>query len=90
MFFVFCRELTQRFFFVIGFGKPIVALSFWVSGIILYARAPSLNNVKGKWFISCVLFLNMFLVFVFTSKTFLSFYFFFESTLVPILFLLLI
>ena len=87
VFILFSRELIQGYFFFRGLAKPIVVLSFWVSGIILYARVSSLKNVGGKWLISCVFFLNFFLVLAFTSKTLLRFYFLFERTLVPTLLL---
>lgn len=82
-------ELIQRSLHMVGVSKAIVVLTFWVGGIILYASVSSFINRKARWLLTCVFFLNFFLVCALRSKTLLRFYFFFERTLVPTLFLVL-
>jgi len=84
----FSSELTQSIFCFQGVVKPIIILTLWVAGIILYASSPIFSNRGGAWLILCVFLLNLLLVLTFSAKNLFRLYFFLESTLIPTLFLI--
>jgi len=70
-----------------GWVKPFVCLSIWVGAIIFLARAPNFIN-RDRWFCVSVRSLTVFLLLALTSSSLVSFYYFFERTLLPTLFLI--
>nr|YP_010875378.1 NADH dehydrogenase subunit 4 [Balta curvirostris]WGW15125.1 NADH dehydrogenase subunit 4 [Balta curvirostris] len=72
----------------ISFG--LILLSFWIC-ILMIIASESINYYKyfSYFFIFMILFLMLFLYCAFSSMTIFSFYFFFESSLIPTLFLIL-
>nr|YP_010046681.1 NADH dehydrogenase subunit 4 [Tripteroides tasmaniensis]QPJ78612.1 NADH dehydrogenase subunit 4 [Tripteroides tasmaniensis] len=68
----------------------LILLSFWICSLMLMASEGVLrsNNYK-KLFLLMIIFLLMMLVFTFSSLSVFMFYLFFESSLIPTLFLIL-
>lgn len=55
---------------------------------MLLARVPYFSGGGDGWFVVGVVSLTVFLVLAFRSMTLISFYYFFERTLLPTLFLI--
>lgn len=85
---LFCPDFIQSFLCVVGVVKPIVVLTFWVGAIMIYARASSFRNKFDLGLVACVRSLVVLLLAAFTSKSLIRLYLFFESTLIPTLFLI--
>nr|BDC91898.1 NADH dehydrogenase subunit 4 [Armandia sp. GK-2021] len=85
---LFCPDFIQSFLCIVGFVKPVVVLTFWVGAMMVYASAPSFSNQFDLSLVACVSSLVVLLLAAFTSKSLISLYLFFESTLIPTLFLI--
>nr|YP_010586051.1 NADH dehydrogenase subunit 4 [Apsilochorema hwangi]UZZ43787.1 NADH dehydrogenase subunit 4 [Apsilochorema hwangi] len=71
---------------MISFG--LILLSIWICALMLMAsQSIYMNNYYYSGFIFNVLFLLLMLIFTFSSLNFFFFYLFFESSLIPILIL---
>nr|QEE94419.1 NADH dehydrogenase subunit 4 [Toxorhynchites sp. CL-2019] len=96
--FMFMMKITFSYYFSsisYGFGMDMISyglimLSFWICSLMLMASEMiyRVNNYK-KLFIFMVLLLLLMLVFTFSSLSMFMFYLFFESSLIPTLFLIL-
>nr|YP_009487844.1 NADH dehydrogenase subunit 4 [Anopheles nimbus]AWB98935.1 NADH dehydrogenase subunit 4 [Anopheles nimbus] len=73
---------------MISYG--LILLSFWICGLMLMAseKVYFINNYKNL-FLLMILFLLLMLVLTFSSMSMFMFYLFFESSLIPTLFLIL-
>lgn len=84
--------LSQISFFlgldILSYG--LILLRFWICGLIIIAREKIFKyKNKCNWFIFIIFFLLIILIFTFRSLELLLFYIFFESRLIPTLFLIL-
>nr|YP_009318355.1 NADH dehydrogenase subunit 4 [Stomatella planulata]AOZ71836.1 NADH dehydrogenase subunit 4 [Stomatella planulata] len=83
-------EVVSKWFMIDGLSSSLVALTWWISILMLIAS----QSVKSKKNKSClfsffVCFLNLVLVLTFFSSNIIWFYVFFEASLVPTLALIL-
>nr|QHD18699.1 NADH dehydrogenase subunit 4 [Epitonium scalare] len=69
----------------------LISLSFWITFLMVFASQSSVKFSKNQEgaFIGFVLLLLVVLIFCFSVSNFISFYFFFEASLIPILILIL-
>lgn len=84
-------HLTSRKFLSDRISTALIALTLWISLIILVARQNSVKLAKNRPRTFClfVLTLNLVLVITFSLSRALSFYFIFEASLIPTLLLIL-
>nr|AJD76921.1 NADH dehydrogenase subunit 4 [Spathosternum prasiniferum sinense] len=94
-FMIFCYSycdvnMISYYFGVDYFSFMLILLSFWICSLMLTASSSVyISNYYSGFFIFMVLFLMIMLYCSFSSLSLLSFYIFFESSLVPTLFLIL-
>nr|YP_009498543.1 NADH dehydrogenase subunit 4 [Alpheus hoplocheles]AWK60858.1 NADH dehydrogenase subunit 4 [Alpheus hoplocheles] len=71
-------------------GYILIMLSFWIMGLVCSAsqKISDLNNFPSPFLLMCVL-LTLSLVLTFSSVDYLTFYIFFESSLIPTMVLIL-
>nr|BCN86452.1 NADH dehydrogenase subunit 4 [Argonauta argo] len=83
--------MIEFIFFVDKISSVLVILSFWTSGLMLLAsyNCVKSSNNKSKLFSLCVLVLCLVIYMFFLVENFIYFYFFFEVSLIPTLFLIL-
>lgn len=73
----------RRFFVLDELGAVIILLSLWIRGLIYISRGgPRFNKLESFYFLIGVLCLV--LVIVFSCRNIISFYIFFEFSLIPI------
>lgn len=73
----------RRFFVLDELGAVIILLSLWISGLIYISRGgPSFNKLERFYFL--IGGLCLVLVMVFSCRNIISFYIFFEFSLIPI------
>nr|ART65986.1 NADH dehydrogenase subunit 4 [Stereomastis sculpta] len=85
------------FVFKLGFGFGVdflgylmILLSLWITSLVILSSQKIFFLKKSRgWFIMVNLFLLFFLTLTFSSMDYLMFYIFFESSLIPTLFLIL-
>lgn len=71
-------------------GYILILLSFWIIGLVCSAsqKVSDLNNFPRAFLLMCVL-LTLRLVLTFSSVDYLTFYIFFERSLIPTIVLIL-
>nr|QHD20128.1 NADH dehydrogenase subunit 4 [Aedes busckii] len=95
---VFIFNISSNYYFcnisyyfgmdMISYG--LILLSFWICGLMLMASESMLRfNNYINLFLIMIIFLLLMLVFTFSSMSMFMFYLFFESSLIPTLFLIL-
>lgn len=84
-------QLRNNFFLLDSISSALISLTFWISLIVILASQTSVKIRKNKFYIFflSVLFLNLILILAFLSRSILFFYFIFETSLIPTLFLIL-
>nr|AYM85072.1 NADH dehydrogenase subunit 4 [Spathosternum nigrotaeniatum] len=83
-------NMVGYYFGVDYFSFMLILLSFWICSLMLTASSSVyVSNYYSSFFIFMVLFLMIMLYCSFSSLSLFSFYVFFESSLVPTLFLIL-
>nr|YP_009131234.1 NADH dehydrogenase subunit 4 [Cryptochiton stelleri]AIA77083.1 NADH dehydrogenase subunit 4 [Cryptochiton stelleri] len=77
-------------FFMDSFSLPLIMLSCWISGLMIMSsyKILKMNNLV-KYFLLSILILNFIIIMVFTQKSLLTLYIFFEASLIPTLILIL-
>nr|YP_009479343.1 NADH dehydrogenase subunit 4 [Sabethes belisarioi]AVV61079.1 NADH dehydrogenase subunit 4 [Sabethes belisarioi] len=96
--FIFMLKISFNYYFnsisfyfgmdMISYG--LIMLSFWICSLMLMAseKVYSMNNYKNL-FLLMIIFLLLMLILTFSSMSMFMFYLFFESSLIPTLFLIL-
>nr|YP_010946604.1 NADH dehydrogenase subunit 4 [Margattea spinosa]WGO57322.1 NADH dehydrogenase subunit 4 [Margattea spinosa] len=88
--FFYCFGKISYFFGFDYVGFGLIILSVWICILMLMAsESIYCSNYFGSFFLSVVLLLLLMLICTFSSMTMFSFYLFFESSLIPTLFLIL-
>nr|AJQ21596.1 NADH dehydrogenase subunit 4 [Osedax mucofloris] len=81
----------NSFMFIDNMSSPLLILIFWISSMALFASNKVYSlNMSPKLFISLMTLLSLILILSFSCNNILSFYFMFESSLFPTLFLILL
>nr|YP_009443429.1 NADH dehydrogenase subunit 4 [Argonauta hians]ATR85783.1 NADH dehydrogenase subunit 4 [Argonauta hians] len=83
--------MIEFIFFLDKISSVLLILSFWTSGLMLLAsyNCVKSSNNKSSLFSLCVLILCLVIFLFFSVENFMFFYFFFEVSLIPTLFLIL-
>nr|YP_010998247.1 NADH dehydrogenase subunit 4 [Hua aristarchorum]WPM86404.1 NADH dehydrogenase subunit 4 [Hua aristarchorum] len=84
-------QLSNSFFLLDSMASALISLTFWISLMMALASQASIkiSDNKSHPFFMVLLSLNLILVLSFLSSSMLSFYFMFEASLIPTLFLIL-
>ena len=81
----------NSFIFIDRIRAPLLILILWISSIALFARSKVYSfNLSSKLFTFIIILLSIILILSFSCNNVLSFYFMFESSLFPTLFLILL
>ena len=82
--------ITTKFMSRDIISSTLAALTFWIAALIILAIYDNLIIfVKSYWLLPVIIMLPLVLALAFFSHDFLSFYIFFEASLIPTLFLIL-
>ena len=81
----------NSFLFIDNIRSPLIILILWITSISIFARNKIYSfNLSPKLFTFIVITLSLILILSFSCNNILSFYFIFESSLFPTLFLILL
>ena len=87
--FDFNFTLINGWWGVDSLSTVLISLTFWISGLILLASQKIFVKGPSIRFSFLVIFLNLILIFSFSVNEFILFYFLFEGSLIPTLFIIL-
>nr|WRY69438.1 NADH dehydrogenase subunit 4 [Acanthochitona defilippii] len=78
------------FMFMDQWSTPLIMLSSWISALMIISSQKILNKMKKpEFFLSMIVMLNTFIIMMFTQKSLIMLYIFFEASLIPTLILIL-